>query len=174
MLKYHSENSPQKLWLALSFGFQKIRYYCTASVILIKSNAWNGLKGGPRRHPPPVVSVLICTPGSFLKPEVLCSESPNYWPMALVCPWTTSFCLLLSANFLIRTLAPLDNNSSFPLFVSLPDLACPQDAPAVARWLSYLALLIAHKEFSAIGHHWFSISPTIRTSTSQAHKMVEL
>lgn len=59
MLKYHSENSPQKLWLALSFGFQKIRYYCTASAILIKSNAWNDLKGGPRRHPPPVVSVLI-------------------------------------------------------------------------------------------------------------------
>ena len=57
MLKYHSENSPQKLWLASSFGFQKIRYYCTASAILIKSNArakitsleW--LKGGVQKTP---------------------------------------------------------------------------------------------------------------------------
>lgn len=119
-----------------------------------KQPAWNGLKGKPRTHPSLAVSVLIWTPGSFLKPEVFCLEAPitDLWPRFAL---ESQVLVCLSADFLIRTLAPLDNNSGFPLFASLPDLACPQDAPAVARWLSYSALLIAHKELSDICHDQF-------------------
>lgn len=179
MLKHCSENSPQNHWLALSFRFQKIRNYYTTSAILVsdayaKTTSLEWLKGETQDTP------ITCSLSSDLYSWVLFQAwslllgGSNYWPMPQACPWITSFGLLLSANFLIRTLAPLDNNSSFPLFASLPDLACPQDAPAVARWLSYSALLMAHKELSDICRDQFPTSSTSRTSRLQAHKMLKL
>ena len=87
MLKYCSENSPPNHWLALSFGFQKIRNYYTTSAILIreayaKTTSLEWPKGETEDTPITSVSVLACAPGSFLKPEVFCVESPvtGLWP----------------------------------------------------------------------------------------------
>lgn len=160
MLKYCSENSPQNHWLALSFGFQKIRNYHTTSAILIseayaKTTSLEWLKG--ETQDTPITFGLSSGLYSWVVSQAwsLLLGVSNYRPMTQVCPWITSFGLLLSADFLIRALASLDSNSSFPPFASLPDLACPQDTPAVARWLSYSALLIAHKELSDICHDQF-------------------
>ena len=160
MLKYCSENSPQNHWLTLSFGFQKIRNYYTTSAILIseayaKTTSLEWPKG--ETEDTPITSGLssgLCSRVASQAWSLLRGVS-TYWPVAQVCPWVTSLGLLLSADFLIRTPAPLDNNSSFPPVAGLPDLAGPQDTPAVARWLSYSALLIAHKELSDICHDQF-------------------
>ena len=91
----------------------------------------NCLKGGPD----PTHLWLV---ESSHKPEATCSTLAAAVP--LPSPGTTCLDWLLSADFPLKTLTPLENNSSFPLLVSLLDLACPQVFPTVARWHSYSAV----------------------------------
>lgn len=86
--------------------------------------------------------------------------------------------VLLRAYFLIKSLDPFGDNSSFPTPTPIcdsSDLTPLQGVPSVARWLSHSALPDPpegnQRHFATAD---FSLCPIIKTSMSQEHNVSEL